>query len=979
MWMPGLVLALLAARPAAALQPGAPPDQYTRTSWPSVAHSSAVNALLPQSTGAMWIGTAEALVRYDGRAMVTYDRQRHPGIVDGNIERVFEASDGALWIGSRNCGLSRLQGEQVTSLGRCTGEPGQLVRAFAETADGAIWVGSFGGVTRLPRGSMRPEPRSDGLPNLLVDALAVDDAGVLWAGTRGGLARWDPAAGRWQPDLGPLRAPVRVHALLPRTGGGLWVGSLGGGLWERSGSSWRAYGTADGLGSLEVTALLQERGGRLWVATRGGLSWGQGNGERFQPIELPLSTCGRSIESLAEDAEGGLWIGTHSCGLYRFHDRAFLTLTMRDGLPSDLTLGLQGNAAGTVWLGTRTAGMAAIDAPAAGVRPRARPLPCAAGLPCQGCWDIASGPGETFRVVCGTNDLLSWNGQAMQAGALPPGLSEAAMVAVASDGAVWLALEQKVVRWHQGVATSLVEQESLVGKRVMHEGSSGTMWIVAMDGAAAWRQGKLQLVRFPARDSDAEVATIHEDGKGALWLGTKGAGVRWVRHGRVTTIGVSHGLPTDWIVQILEDHRQRLWMSTSKGILWAPRRDFEEVAEGRRARLVPSVYDGADGVLMQREPFGHPAGWKGPDGRLWFATLGGVAVVNPAALHPPPPRLIIDELRVGGQSIAAPTGVVPVVGPGPLDLEARFSVASFAPPEAISFRHRLEGKDADWVEVGPSRIIRYTRLEPQRYRLSIQARHRDGDWGPAAAPIEFVLRPAFYRSWWFGLAAATAIALVLLGAHRLRLRRTRADLQAVLVERSRIARDIHDTLAQAFVATSVQLECLDKAVENDDRATIRVHLQTARRMVKESLEEARRAVWVLRPRSLEHGLPAALQTLAGGSSGDTLVELELAGTPRPLAPAVEANLLRIAQEAVANAYRHAGARRIILRLSYTEPRAVSLAVLDDGKGLAGPGREAPPIERGLAGMRERAADIGAQLAIESRAGGGTSIRVELPA
>ena len=979
---------MLTAGPAAALQPGAPPDQYVRTSWPSVAHSSAVNALLPQSTGPLWIGTAEALVRFDGRAMVTYDRQRHPGIVEGNIERLFEASDGALWIGSRQCGLSRLQGERLTAPAACTGEARQLVRAFAETADGAIWVGSFDGVTRLPHGSLRPEPRSDGLPDRRVDALTVDAEGVLWAGTRGGLARWDPGRRRWQLELGPLAAPMRVHALLPRTGGGLWVGSLGGGLWERSGSRWRAYGTAEGLGSLAVTALLQERGGRLWVATRGGgLAWSHGSGERFQPLELPLSTCGGAIESLAEDAEGGLWIGTASCGLFRFQDRAFVTLTTRDGLPSDLTLGLHGNADGTVWLGTRAAGMAAIDVPATGARPRARPLACAPDLPCGGCWDLASGPGPGFWAVCNTNKLLRWDGRQMQAAALPAGLPAASMVTVASDGAVWLALDPKVVRWHQGTATSLVEQEPLVGKRVMYEGPTGTMWITATDGVAAWRQGKLHLMRFAARDGDAEVASVHEDGDGGLWLGTKGAGVRWVRHGRVTTIGVSHGLPTGWIVQILEDHRERLWMSTSKGILWAPRQEFEEVAEGRRTRLHPSVYDGAAGVVMQREPFGHPAGWKGKDGRLWFATMGGVAVVDPATLRPPTPRLMLDELRLGGQTVAIEAGGVPVAGPGPLDLDVRFSVASFAPPESIAFRHRLQGggKDTDWVEVGPSRSVRYPRLEPQRYRLTIQARHRDGDWGPSAASVEFVLRPAFYRSGWFALAAALAIALVLVGAHRLRLGRARADLQAIMAERARIARDIHDTLAQAFVATSVQLECLDAAVENDDRNTIRVHLQAARRMVKESLEEARRSVWVLRPRSLEHGLPAALRTLAGGSSGETLVELELEGTPRSLAPTVEANLLRIAQEAVANAYRHAGARRIVLRLSYADRRTVSLAVVDDGKGLddgrglAGPTHAAPPIERGLAGMRERAADIGAALAIESRAGGGTRIRVEIPA
>ena len=294
MWTSGLVLALLAARPAAALQPGAPPDQYTRTSWPSVAHSSAVNALLPQSTGAMWIGTAEA---WSGTTAGRWS----PTIASATRASSTGTSSACSRPRTAPCGSARAtagcRGCRASSdvAGGLQGGPGQLVRAFAETADGAIWVGSFGGVTRLPRGSMRPEPRSDGLPDVRVDAMAVDAGGVLWAGTRGGLARWDPAAGRWQLDLGPLRAPVSVHALLPRTGGGLWVGSLGGGLWERSGSSWRGYGTADGLGSLEVTALLQERGGRVWVATRGGgLSWGHGNGERFQPMELPLSSCGRS-------------------------------------------------------------------------------------------------------------------------------------------------------------------------------------------------------------------------------------------------------------------------------------------------------------------------------------------------------------------------------------------------------------------------------------------------------------------------------------------------------------------------------------------------------------------------------------------------------------------------------------------------------------------------------------------------------------
>jgi signal transduction histidine kinase len=440
----------------------------------------------------------------------------------------------------------------------------------------------------------------------------------------------------------------------------------------------------------------------------------------------------------------------------------------------------------------------------------------------------------------------------------------------------------------------------------------------------------------------------------------------------VASIGSAQGLPTDWIVQALEDDGGRLWMTSGKGLLSVPRRELVDLADGRRARIEPNVYDGADGVLMRTEPFGHPAGWKGPDGRLWFATFGGIAVVDPASLRAPPPRVAIDEVRVNGQPA---TGSV--LGAGPRDVEVTFAARSFAAPETVFLRYRLEGKDTGWIEAGPGRRARFPQLGPGRYRLVVQARHRDGAWSANGASVELVVRQPFYRSPWFALAVALAVGLLLLAAHRMRLARTRAGLQAVMAERARIARDIHDTLAEAFVATSVRLECLDHALESEDRATMRRHLEAARSVVRLSLEEARRAVWVLRPQVLEHGLSAAIETLVGGATGDTRVELEVLGTPRPLAPTVEANLLRIAQEGVSNAYRHARAQRIALRLAF-HARAVEMSVSDDGTGLCGPagGR---PVERGLAGMKERAADIGGTLLIESRPGGGTAIHVEVRA
>jgi signal transduction histidine kinase len=213
-------------------------------------------------------------------------------------------------------------------------------------------------------------------------------------------------------------------------------------------------------------------------------------------------------------------------------------------------------------------------------------------------------------------------------------------------------------------------------------------------------------------------------------------------------------------------------------------------------------------------------------------------------------------------------------------------------------------------------------------------------------------------------------------AHRLRLGRVRAALQAALAERTRIAREIHDTLAQAFVAMSVQLECLDQAVKKDDPAMLRRHLDGARQVVKDSLEEARRSVWVLRPQALDRGLVPAIQTLVQRLSGDTVVALDVTGPPRSLPPAAEANLLRMAQEAVANAYRHAGAGRIEVHLAYA-PRTVTLSVCDDGGGLQ-PG-VAPELGQGLLGLRERTDELGGRLTVDSAPGRGTTIHVEIPA
>jgi signal transduction histidine kinase/ligand-binding sensor domain-containing protein len=951
-------------RPAAALEPGARADEYTQSVWPAVPRGATVSAIVRTAGGALWVATSEGLLRLEGPRAVAYDASRVPGIAEHNISALLEAPDGALWVGSRERGLLRLRGDQRTTWQQRDGLPDNDVHALARAPDGSIWVGGGTWIARLAPGAARAQSVRTGLPHARVQALAVDPAGVAWAGTQAGLLRWD--GGAWRPEPGP---PARTHveSLWADPDGTLWAGTGADGLWRRAGGAWQVFGGGEGLGAGELSAILRDRAGHLWVGSREGrLFWLEGSGFRELPLER--ESCARSIEALAEDDEGGLWLGTTGCGLHRIEARAVHVVGRRDGLPADMVLGMNGTGDGTVWLGTRGSGLARI---APGGR-TVEAVSCAPGLPCSSCWDLAGGAGGGFTGVC-RRRLVRWDGHTVVEAPLPADWTAADLVMEASDGALWLARGKTVVRWKDGQVATIAEQEALSGKRVLQEGRGGAVWIAAYNGVAVWRAGRVQV--FRNGQPGIEATSLCEDGDGALWVGTKGAGLRRLRDGAFAAVTTANGLPTNWIIQILEDDAGRLWMSGSKGLFSAGRRELEEVAAAKRPTLHPSVYDAADGVLIRTESFGHPAGWKGKDGRLWFATHDGVAIVDPASLRDhPPPRVLFDEVRVGDRRFGAGEALA-VPGRGARDLEVHVVAASFAAPETIAFRHRLLPVQSDWIDAGASRVIYHPRLEPGRYLLQVQARHRDGVWGGPEAAVRFELRPPFHRSPWFLAAVAAAAAALLLLAHRLRLARARASLHAVMAERTRIARDMHDTLAQAFVATSVRLECLDHALESEDRATARKHLDTARRVVRDSLEEARRSVWVLRPQALEHGLPAALETLVGGTQGETRVELEVTGTPRPLAPAVETNLLRIAQEAVANAYRHARARRIILRLAFAAG-SVLLSVTDDGTGITG---RAGGVAQGLTGMKERAAEIGGSLSIEGAPAGGTAVRVEVPA
>ncbi|HEX5431033.1 MAG TPA: histidine kinase, partial [Bryobacteraceae bacterium] len=299
-------------------------------------------------------------------------------------------------------------------------------------------------------------------------------------------------------------------------------------------------------------------------------------------------------------------------------------------------------------------------------------------------------------------------------------------------------------------------------------------------------------------------------------------------------------------------------------------------------------------------------------------------------------------------------------------------------PERVQYSYKLEGLDRDWVQAGPRRVIEYSQVPHGSYRFLVKAVLPNGQVGESQFAFEVL--PQFFETRWFFWFCALLLAGAIYGAYRMRLDRVHAQFALVSAERARMAREIHDTLAQGFVGISAQLDALAVNWKRDPKEAWQ-HLDLARRMARHSLTEARRSVLDLRATELEEmDLPAALAAAARRCTLGNPVQLqmEVQEIPRNLAADLEQNLLRIVQEAVTNVVKHAKARTIQIELAAKE-RLLHLRIKDDGQGFE-PSSAFSVLggHFGILGMRERAERMGGEFALSSRPGTGTELQITVP-
>ncbi len=962
-----LGLALLAAVPSAGLEPGRAVHQYYGSTWTTengLPHNNVVS-LAQTREGYLWIGTWEGLLRYDGVRFDLYDRGNTPALRGNRIAALHVDGEGRLWIGT-DAGIAVYSDGAFAHYGTDHGLADPRVTVIESDPAGRVWVGTLRGLSRFEAGRFTSYGTEDGLPSLYIWSAAGDGDG-LWVGTYGGgLARLRGEAVVAAESLPALA----VSALRPTRDGAMWIGTSDAGLFRRdeTGAVSR-HPSAGALASEEIQSLLEDRDGNLWIGTGAGL---ERLGERGLSDAAEL--IGGQVLALLEDREGNLWVGSRPDGLARFSDVSFTTFTRNEGLSGDQTTALVEDSSGALWIGTRGQG---VNRWAGG---EVKAFSTGNGLSHDVVLSLAEGADGDLWVGTrtGIDRIRGDRVSRVSAG------DDVWALAAAPDGSIWIGSLAGASRSSGGVV------ERVLSTADDHRNATvcfladrgGRMWMGTVGAGLFRRERDGSLARFTVADglpSDT-VYSLHEDADGKLWIGTN-SGLARLDDDRIADLSRVGELYSGSIFAILEDDASQLWLASPRGVSRVARADLDRVTGADGARVETRLYGMIDGMASSECSGGvFPSASRTRDGRLWFATAKGVAMVDPGnlAINRVPPRVLIERVVVDGLLLNPEAGTE--LSADSRRLEFHYAAPSFRAVDRMRFRHRLEGFDEQWVDADGRRMANYTNLPAGAYTFRVTAANSDGVWAEAPAELSFRLKPRYWMTPWFAALVVAGLVAAVWALYRQRQRGLEREFSAVLAERTRMAREIHDTLAQGLTGVSIQLEALEEMLTADPESSRR-HLDRARDLVRKSLAEARRSVFNLRPALLEGGgLAEALKKVVADLTAETAIqsELRVIGTPRPLPAAVEDNLLRIGQEAVANALRHAAADRLGIELRF-EPYEVTLRVSDDGVGFDTKRHTTAAGSRlGLVGLRERAEQMEARLEVRSGRGTGTEITISVP-
>jgi signal transduction histidine kinase/ligand-binding sensor domain-containing protein len=953
---------------------------------------NSVISMAQTKDGFLWLSTFDGLARFDGKRFDVFNGDEVPALFGEVFSSLAADKAGNLWLRGEQNRLVLVRQGQFRQLGPSDGLPSGGAAALHADRDGAIWIG--------------------------------DEKGRLlkWAGDRFVVVEATPPASNW----GGMRTIEFDAAGNVWASKGTRVARLAGGKWSMifQNEGEKSVGPMRSLRDGSMAMVAGRQVDRLYRYSEGRLS------------EWDVIPGGFGGFFIAEDPDENLWVSRDSGLLRRDPKGRWTELTRTNGLPTDRVrsefLDLEGNR----WFGTDGGGLLRLKHRAV------RAFGVAEGLPRKVALSVAVDQTNGAWIALLEGGLNHFDGVRFSQ-ITSPGWLEADQlvwcVRPAQDGGVWVGTYSAGIFHLDGAGTHLQQFDShsypeMVDGNIqaLFESHAGDLWIGSGDGVSQYSHG--QFHRFTTANglADKNVSSIEEDRSGAIWVGTQsglnriagqdiktftaadglaGNSVRalfcdsegdlWIggreltrlKQGRFRVVRAKDGLSASPIKGIIEDDLGYLWFATGHGVLRASRSHLDEFCDTGKGPVEFLSFSKSDGLPSDECSGYEPSVSKDPDGRLWFATLNGLAVIDPKRLpkNELPPPVVIESVLADGEQLPLSqdqTGAPLRVPAGTLRLEFHFAALSFTAPEKDRFRFRLASYDEDWSSPDGAEVASYTKLPPGDYRFEVRACNNDGVWNNAGASLAIALAPFFWQTAWFRalvvfLAAGLVYAYVrslLKRAERRRLAQetfARQVIETQEAERQRIAHELHDGVGQILLLVKNHLTLGMKKAEATSPGL--EHFGQASSAASQAIDEVRATAHTLRPVELDRlGLGKALESMLDriASTTTTRCSFDLDDVGESVGREVEIQLYRIAQEAINNVLKHSKAGEVNIELKQ-ETKNLRLTVQDDGAGFD-PARSVGKGGIGLSGMAERARLIGGLLSVMAAPGKGCRLTVTVP-
>jgi ligand-binding sensor domain-containing protein len=934
------------------------------------------------------------------------------GLPDNTINAITQTDNGLLWVGT-DSGLASFDGRTFTTVRlRIPGTlPPGTISSLVEGPEGDLWVGSDAGVVRIPKQDLNDPSIPDSTAFRLgrqqseeVEALFKDREGTIWAGTSHGLYRFDGkqfTCVNWTMYVGRISQALDGRLML--NGGRYFVEFDGKRVIEHTG-----HGALLGVPDDQIFDVFQDPDGTIWYCTSKGIRLVAGRRiaslSPYQPAHLPayriyVSATGAhwvgtpagiyeivgdqmwtpdpelAVRYFCAGKDGDLWIGTNGGGLVHLQPRTVQMFTKADGLPSDIAMAVLPAHDGRLWVG-ENCGLAVFDGS------RFRTFREKDGVTNTCVWSLAEDRHHTIWIGTYGGGLFSYRNGLFKQYTTEQGLVShiVAQIMVARDDTLWLATPDGVSHLQGRAIRNYTAADGLSSIRVhsIYQDHAGTIWVATQAGMDRLDSGRFVPVLATQAVDEVQARQFMEDSQGNLYATDLPQGVSEIRSGKVTLLDGALSL-----AEMVEAPDHTLWFSGRNGVVRISEQEFALVGRSS-APLDYEVFDRADGLNTTEASAGTPNIAIAPNGRLWIATVKGLAMMDTLhlSLTGRSPQVFITGVSSDTKRCLVGNGLV--LKPGIHHVELNLAAINLANPQKVRLQYRLEGVDSQWLDATSSRTAVYSNIPAGTHRLLIRVTDSIGHWSAPEIVYELTQQPHFYATTLFQVSGALAAVLLLLLAYFVRMRsvvrQTRIIIEQRQIERETVARDLHDTFLQGVQGLILRFhtgtqklppenpvrQSFEEALSYSDRIMIEGRGVLSRLRTKRTTPETLTAAYA--------AIGKELRSLGSGQ-----FDVIASGRSRDLDVFVQEELEKTGREALFNAYRHANAGRIEVEIHFgifdfrvrfrDDGVGIDPAILRDGS---------VPGHFGFPGMRERMSRIGGKLELWSRPGAGTEIEIRVP-